>query len=250
MYFGYVKIPIQMTFQEVNNKRRSIRDFLDKPVLENILHEILQEGLEAPSSSNTQPFKVVVATGETLQKIGDELTHKYQTSLKLRKQNIIQKLITVYKHKLQVNKVYKTIQGKYPGIYQERRIKTAIGLYKVLGIKKEERKKRDDHMTKNFSFFGAPAALWFFVDPKMKYTALVDIGIFMQNIMLSATSKGLGTCPQGALNLWRQPVDKYFDIPEGFELVCGLSLGYPSEDKVNLYRPEKISVEELLVKER
>lgn len=236
-----------MNFQEVNARRRSVRDFLDKPVPEKLIHEILAEALEAPSSSNTQPFQVVVATGETLESIGDELTAKYKASLTLRKQNVFQKLRTVAKHKLQVNKTYKTIQGKYPGIYQDRRIKTAIGLYKVLGIKKEERKKRDDHMTKNFSFFGAPAALWFFVDPKMKYTALVDIGIFMQTLMLSATSKGLGTCPQGALNLWRQPVDKYFDVPKGFELVCGLSLGYPSEDLVNSYRPEKISVKELLV---
>ncbi len=90
-------------------------------------------------------------------------------------------------------------------------------------------------------------AVWFFVDPKMKYTALVDAGLFMQNFMLSATSKGLGTCAQGSLNLWREPVDKYFNIPEGYELVCGISLGYPTDAEVNTYRPEKISVEEILV---
>jgi nitroreductase len=239
-----------MTFQEVNQKRRSIRDFLDKPVPHELIHEILKEALEAPSSSNTQPFQVVYATGETLRKIGEELTEKYQATLRIRKQNVFQKLRIVAKHKLKVNKVYETIQGKYPGVYQERRIKTAVGLYKVLGIKKEERKKRDEHMTRNFHFFGAPAAMWFFVDPRMKYTALVDAGILMQNIMLSATSKGLGTCPQGSLNLWRQPVDRYFEVPDGFELVCGLSIGFPSDDPVNSYRPEKISVDELLVPER
>ena len=105
-------------------------------------------------------------------------------------------------------------------------------------------------MSKNFYFFGAPAAIWIFANPKMKYTALVDTGILMQNIMLSATSKGLGTCPQGALNLWREPVDKYFDVPNEYELVCGLSLGYPSNHKVNRYRPEKLSVEELLVSKK
>ena len=102
-------------------------------------------------------------------------------------------------------------------------------------------------MKKNFYFFGAPVAMWIFANPKMKYTALVDSGIFMQNLMLSATSKGLGTCPQGALNLWREPVDQFFEVPKDYELVCGLSLGYPSEHEVNSYRPEKISVDELLV---
>lgn len=239
-----------MTFQEVNQKRRSIRDFLDKPVSEDIIREILKEALEAPSSSNTQPFKVVVATGDTLKNIGEELTSKYKASLTLRKKNIFGKLLTAKKFGLKPNKVYETIQGKYPGIYQERRIKTAIGLYKVLGLKREDHKKRNEEMTKNFYFFGAPVALWIFANPKMKYTALVDSGILMQNIMLSATSKGLGTCPQGALNLWRGPVDTYFNVPEGYELVCGLSLGYPSEHKVNSYRPEKISVDELLVSKK
>ena len=60
-----------MTFQEINAKRRSIRDFLDKPVPETVIHDLLKEALEAPSSSNTQPFKVVVATGDTLKAIGE-----------------------------------------------------------------------------------------------------------------------------------------------------------------------------------
>lgn len=239
-----------MTFQEVNLKRRSIRDFLDKPVSEAVILEILKEALEAPSSSNTQPFKVVVATGDVLQKIGEELTAKYKASLTLRKKNIFGKIITARKYGLKPNKIYETIQGKYSGIFQERRVKTAVGLYKVLGISRDDKKRRNEEMAKNFYFFGAPAAIWIFANPKMKYTALVDTGIFMQNIMLSATSKGLGTCPQGALNLWREPVDKHFKIPKGYELVCGLSLGYPSEHLVNFYRPEKISVSELLIEEK
>ncbi|APG64879.1 hypothetical protein LPB136_05685 [Tenacibaculum todarodis] len=236
-----------MTFNEVNTKRRSIRDFTKQEVSTELINEILKDALEAPSSSNTQPLKVVVATGNTLKEIGKELTFKYNTSAKLAKKNIFAKLYSAYKHKLQPNKVYQTIQGKYFGIYQERRIKTAVGLYKVLGIKREDKKKRHEEMAKNFNFFGAPVAIWIYANPKMKYTALVDTGIFMQNLMLSATNKGLGTCPQGALNLWREPVDKHFSVPKGYELVCGLSLGYPSEAKVNSYRPEKISVEELLV---
>lgn len=239
-----------MTFQEVNLKRRSIRDFQKKEVPQEIIDEILKEALEAPSSSNTQPFMVVVATGETLKKIGKELTLKYKISQSLRKKNIFQKLYLASKYRLKPNKVYETIHGKYPGIYQERRIKTAKGLYKVLGVKREDHKRRYEEMEKNFYFFGAPAAIWIFANPKMKYTALVDSGIFMQNIMLSATSKGLGTCPQGALNIWREPVDKYYNVPEGYELVCGLSLGYPTDDVVNSYRPEKLSVADIKVPEK
>ena len=38
-----------MTFQEVNLKRRSIRDFQDKPVPEELIHEVLKD---APSLSS------------------------------------------------------------------------------------------------------------------------------------------------------------------------------------------------------
>ncbi len=236
-----------MTFEEVNQKRRSIRDFKDTPVSDKIINEILEEALEAPSSSNTQPFKIVIAKGDTLKKIGEELSFKYNATLKLRKANIFKKIYIAYKHKLKVNKVYKTLLGKYPGIYQERRIKAAIGLYKILGIKRDDSKGRNESMLRNFTFFDAPIAIWIFADPKMEYTSLVDTGLFMQNLMLSATSKGLGTCAQGALNLWRDPVDKHFNVPKGFELVCGISLGYPSDNEVNKYRPEKITVKELLI---
>ena len=236
-----------MTFEEVNSKRRSIRDFKNTPVSNEILNELFKEALEAPSSSNTQPFKIVVAKEEILKDIGKELTFKFKASQKLVKQNIFKKIYTAYKYKLKVNATYKTLQGKYPGIYQDRRVKTGIGLYKVLGITRDDKKARNENMARNFSFFDAPVAIWIFVDPKMGYTALVDAGLFMQNLMLAATSKGLGTCAQGALNLWREPVDKHFNVPKDFELVCGISLGYPSDHKVNKYRPEKITVKELLV---
>ena len=77
-----------MTFEETNKNRRSIRDFKNTPVSDEIINQVLKEALEAPSSSNTQPFKVVVAKGNILKKIGEDLTFKYNTGQKLRKLNI------------------------------------------------------------------------------------------------------------------------------------------------------------------
>jgi nitroreductase len=82
----------------------------------------------------------------------------------------------------------------------------------------------------------------------MKETAFLDTGIMMQSLMLSATSKGLGTCTQATLAMWRSPLEKYFDIPKGYKLVCGISMGYPKEDEpANNYRPKKISLDDLLI---
>ena len=44
--------------------RRSTRDYLPDPVPNEIIQEIIRDGLTAPSWSNTRPFMVAVATGE------------------------------------------------------------------------------------------------------------------------------------------------------------------------------------------
>lgn len=81
----------------------------------------------------------------------------------------------------------------------------------------------------------------------MKWTALVDAGIMMQSLMLSATNKGLGTCAQAALGMWRSPLDKHFDIPKEYKLVCGMALGYPNDELINEFHPNKIGLDELLI---
>ena len=236
------------TFDTVNNSRRSIRSFATTPVPASLIDDILNDALKSPSSSNTQPFKVIVATGEVCQNIAQQLSRKFQQSLIMKKQPAPLKLYSAYKHNMFINKKYPSILGKYPQPFQERRINTGVGLYKLLGIERHDYQARDDFMAKNFKFFDAPAAIWIFVDPGMTFTALVDAGIFMQTLMLSATSKGLGTCAQGSLGIWREPLDQYFDIPEKYQLLCGLSLGYPTDDPVNSYIPPKIDLEELLIK--
>ncbi|TRY31329.1 nitroreductase [Aliiglaciecola sp. M165] len=240
-----------MEFSQALHSRRSIRAFSDKPVPQEIINGILSDAIESPSSSNTQPYKVAVATGETCKQLGQELLSRYYKINKIQRQPLPLKLFNVATSKAMPDGDYKPILGKYPGIFQDRRMHTGKGLYDVLGIKRGDKKARDEAMSRNFTFFDAPVAIFVFIHPGMKFTALVDAGIMMQSLMLSATDKGLGTCPQGALGMWRSPLEKHFDIPNGYKLVCGLALGYPKEDeKVNQYRPNKIALEELLIRSK
>lgn len=43
--------------------RRSIRKYLDKPLLKNDITDIIQSGMKAPSSKNRQPWKYIVVQG-------------------------------------------------------------------------------------------------------------------------------------------------------------------------------------------
>lgn len=60
----------EMAFSEVLLKRRSIRNYLDKPVELDLLEEIIHESTLAPSAGNEQPWKfIIVQHAQVLQKI-------------------------------------------------------------------------------------------------------------------------------------------------------------------------------------
>lgn len=236
-----------MEFSTVLKNRRSIRAFSDKDVTQATINEILSEALESPSSSNTQPYKIAVATGSVCRELGQELLAKYYKINKIQRKPLPLKVLSALTSKAMPDGDFKPILGKYPGIFQKRRMETGRGLYEILDIKRGDKQARDDQMARNFTFFDAPTAIFVFVHPGMTFTSFVDAGIMMQSLMLSATNKGLGTCAQGALGMWRSPLEKHFDIPKGYKLVCGLALGYPNEEVVNTYRPNKLDLNEFMI---
>lgn len=64
---------------EAIHDRRAVRKFSDKPVPDDVLHEILNAGRRSQSSKNTQPWRFIVirdrAMLETLSKLGDYAWH-------------------------------------------------------------------------------------------------------------------------------------------------------------------------------
>ena len=105
-------------------------------------------------------------------------------------------------------------------------------------------------MRKNFEFFGAPSAIFVWVHSGLREFSVLDAGIFVQTLLLSAHAHGLGTCAQGALATWAGPVRQAFEVPAPYKLICGVSIGYASGHAVNQYDPGRGLVSELLLKAR
>ncbi len=62
-----------MTFLELLQKRRAIRDFEDKPVPGEVINEILRDSTLAPSASNNQPCRfVVIHCRKTIKALSDD----------------------------------------------------------------------------------------------------------------------------------------------------------------------------------
>lgn len=235
-----------MEFVDVLEQRRSIRAFAPTPVDEGTLRQLLERALASPSWSNTQPYQVAVATGETLVSLREALSQRFEKASRLQRAPWWQKLAGAARGGVLPDGDFKPVL-KYPADLQPRRVETGLGLYRMLGIERHDHAARDAQMARNFRFFDAPVALFVFVHEGLGVYSALDAGIFIQSLMLAAKDLGLGSCAQGALALWRSPLDRHFRIPAQYKLICGVSLGYPADDPVNGYCPARRSLQELLV---
>jgi nitroreductase len=237
-----------LSFEDVLTQRRSIRAFEDKDVPEALLQKIFEQALMSPSSSNTQPYKLAVAKGAVRDAIRADLTNKFVKASQIQRMPFPKKLVHGAIGRLSGGVLpdgdFKT-DLNYPPELKKRAVECGVGLYGTLGIKREDYAARQMQMQRNFELFDAPVAVFIFVHAQRGVFSALDAGMFMQSLMFSAVSEGLGTCAQGALATWASPVYKHFKVGEEYKLICGLSLGYPKDEVVNTYRPEKMTVDEL-----
>ncbi len=224
--------------------RRSTRDFTDQPVADSVIDELLTDALTAPSWSNTRPFLVAVATGEKRDRIAAEFLRRWDSLSAARTGGFAAKL------RLLVTRVglptsNRMITKPYRGVFKTRSQKVGRELYSMLGVERGDAKGRDAQWRKNYNFFGAPVELFIFTHKSIGKYAASDASLFMQNLMLGAHARGLGTCAQGAVAIWEDAVKAEFDVPEGYKLLYGVALGHPSKAKVNTFQAERLPVEEI-----
>jgi len=227
--------------------RRSTRDFLPTAVPENVLNQILTDSLTAPSWSNTRPFKVAIATDEVRDRISNEFLSRWAVLSKILRKGIKNKLRLVFsRYGLPTSN--RTIVKPYVAELRPRAQRVGKELYETFGIKRGDREARDKQWGKNYSFFGAPVELFIYIHKSLHIYAASDAGLMMQNLMLSAHAHGLGTCAQGAVNIWDDVIRKEFDISKDYRLLCGLAIGYPSDTPVNKFQAHRIGLDELIIK--
>ena len=229
--------------------RRSTRDFLPKPVPQNVIEGILTDAMTAPSWSNTRPYMVAVATSEVRDRISTELQRRWAIVGPVLRGSWWDKVKFVLKRDGLPTSDYQ-VWRPYPKDVQPRSQKIGRDLYTHIGVARGDKVGRDEQWARNFDMFGAPVAVFVFTHKGLPTYAVSDAGLFMQNLILSAHARGLGTCAQGALALWSDPVRAEFDVPKHYKLLCGIALGYPSKDKVNGFRAERLPIGDITLNPR
>ena len=185
-----------MKVSEALKARRSTRAYLDKPVDQALIEKIFLQAQDSPSNCNTQPWHVRVVSGEARKKIEERM-------------------------------VADAMAGKAPGNvfpagdsglvdeFRKRQIACAISLYDAMDIKYEEKDKRQALMLRNWQFFGAPHVAFFSMPKDMGAVNAVDVGIYLQSLMLLMVENGLASCPQGALAMFPDAAYEIAGVPEG-----------------------------------
>jgi len=212
---------------EALDTRITVRQFIDKAVPEDILRGVLEKAMRSPSGGNLQPWKLHVMTGETLASFT-----QYATEITL------------------AGKMEEPTHPAYPSPLWEPlrswRYKLGEDMYALLGIPRENKMGRLVWLAQNSKFFEAPVGIIVTGDKRLNAPQHMDIGIFLQSIMLLAREAGLHTAPQGWWRNWSSVCHKFLDIPETEEVIVGMGIGYGDPDApVNKLYADRADLDEV-----
>jgi nitroreductase len=208
------------------NERFAVRAYKSDPVTLALMKKIVQQALKAPSWANTQPWEFAVATGKPLKAIEDGFVKKG------------------VHHDNEIARPY-----EFPEPY----ISRINALHPRRDRSEEARDEYEARVLKNYRHYGAPACIYLLIGKNFFYQSkginawsLYDCGSIVQNIMLLATSYGLGTVAQADAADHPDVIRKELSIPEDKVIALGISIGYPDlDDPENKKRRNKEPLEKV-----
>ncbi len=216
-----------MNVTDAIKTRISTRAFLDKPVTKGQVREILDIARWAPSGGNLQPWKVHVVMGAGRDRLINTVKQAIADNPLADESEL-----AIYPPKLQ-------------SPWRDRRLEVGEAMYALLGIPREDKPARIQHLLRNYEFFGAPVGLFFSLDRQFDKGQWAHLGMFMDTIALTAIDKGLATCMQEAWAARARTVSGFFGFEENEQLYCGMALGYADPAaKVNSLRSPRVSADD------
>ena len=197
-----------MDVYEAVTSRRAVRAFTDRPAPQEVLERVLGAAAWAPSGSNLQPWHIYVVTGTPLAQLKKLAVERVAAGDTWDEREFV-----MYPPDL-----------KSP--YGERRSAFGRERYSALGIAREDWEARQRAAIANWDCFGAPAALFCYIDRDLGRPQWADLGMYLQSVMLLLRVEGLHSCPQMAWSQVRKTVAEIVSPPDELMLFCGMSIGY------------------------
>jgi nitroreductase len=203
--------------------RFSCRAFRPDPVPRATIERILTAAQRTASWCNSQPWQIVIASGEARERFRKAIYAEASSGAK--------------------DDGDFPFPREYLGVYLERRRESGFQLYNSLGIARGDKMAYARQALENYNFFGAPhVAIVHTAEPLGIYGA-IDCGAYVSNFMLAAQAVGLGSIAQAALARHSGLVRRHFNLGDDRRVVCGLSFGFPDTDhEINSYRTSRATL--------
>ncbi len=163
-----------MEFTKVVNERHSSRRFMDKPISETTLREIIKEAQRAPSWANAQPWQVIIATGDTLQEIKNN-------HLRLSNQGIAGDSDMETAHRTEWANYARNNIGQWNNALVKHLQNNALPMV--------------EYSETQTTLFNSPALVYLTVTGPLNDWEIFDVGAFAQTLMLSAANQGIQSIP-------------------------------------------------------
>ena len=185
--------------------RRSTRLFLpDKPVPRELVTEALELAVHAPSNSNIQPWRLVLTSGPARDRLVKAL---------LKRANVESPKVP-----------------RLPESFAHMRRDLGALVYGSMGIARHDAEARRIAVLRNWEFFRAPLGGIVCMHRDLEFVDAVGVGMFLQNLLLALTARGLGTCVQVSIAGYPETIRDQLCIGEDMRILCGLAIGYPDPD--------------------
>ncbi|MDD3764496.1 MAG: nitroreductase [Nevskiales bacterium] len=216
-----------MNVTEAVLHRRSVRAFLDQPVAPELLREAIELAARAPSGGNVQPWKIHAVAGDALARIRASVAERIQRADPDERPE------------------YAIYPDKLWEPHRTERFELGEAMYALLDVPREDRAGRMRQFARNFEFFGAPAAVFCYIDRRMGPPQWSDLGMYLQTLMLLLRERGIDSCAQECWSVYPRAVASVLEPDDGLMLFCGMSIGYADPDApVNRLRAHRLPLSE------
>lgn len=213
-----------MEVKQAIQKRHSVRHFTDQKIDSKQLKEMIGIAQKAPSWVNSQPQKVYVAQGETLEAI-----RKQQQEL----------AITGAKTNSDIPPMSRK---RWSEQAQKNMAEWSRGIPTVLRDNWQETLGEEANQ-----LYNAQAVVYLTLPKGYTPWSLFDLGAFSQNILLVTTEQGIGSIVAYNFVKYPQILREELNIPSDEEIIVGIGLGFEDEQaQVNRITSKRMDTESIL----
>lgn len=194
------------TVLDLMKLRKSAREFEPYVATAAEVSAIVEGARRAPSSKNTQPWKLLLLQGETLAKLRESLCKKFDAG----------------------EAPAPELEASVLPQYRRRAVELGKSLFIYKGIAREDKEARRLHDRANFEFFNAPQVFALGVDREAYHSGtLVDCGIFLGYLLLAIEAAGFASCPQMSPLIYPQCFKEVLPEVDGTLFLCVVPFGKP-----------------------